>query len=52
MVYVQNHHDARDKLKPAFVGPFPIIQVHTNGTVTVDQNPIHERISIRNIKPA
>ena len=24
-----------DKLKPTFTGPYPILQVHTNGTVTI-----------------
>ena len=27
-------------------GPFPIIQVHTNNTVTVQSGPVQERISI------
>ena len=42
-----------DKLKPAYRGPYEIIQVHTNGTVTIqlDANST-ERINIRRIKPA
>ena len=51
-VYVNNHHSSSDKLKPAWTGPFPILQVHTNGTVVIQRGQIHERISIRRIKPA
>ena len=50
-VYVNNHHSTSDKLKPAWVGPFPILRVHTNGTVTVQRGQVHERISLRRIKP-
>mmetsp|Transcript_13464 Transcript_13464/g.37213 ORF Transcript_13464/g.37213 Transcript_13464/m.37213 type:complete len:170 (+) Transcript_13464:786-1295(+) len=42
-----------DKMKPAYRGPYKIVQVHTNGTVTIalDDNTT-ERINIRRIKPA
>jgi transposase InsO family protein len=41
-----------DKLQPRAEGPFPVHQVHTNGTVTIQKNPhTIERISIRRIKP-
>jgi transposase InsO family protein len=41
-----------DKLEPRAHGPYPIEQVHTNGTVTIRLNPVTtERISIRRIKP-
>ena len=41
-----------DKLKPTFTGPYPIIQVHTNGTVTIRlHDNLTERINIRRIKP-
>ena len=33
-------------------GPFPIIRVHTNNTVTVQRGQVHERLSIRRIKPS
>ncbi|KAL7577435.1 hypothetical protein ACA910_004721 [Epithemia clementina (nom. ined.)] len=51
-VYVHNHHNASNKLKPIFSGPYPILQVHTNNTVTLlrDRN-VHERMSIRRLKP-
>jgi transposase InsO family protein len=33
-------------------GPFPIVQVHTNGTVTIRKSPlVTERINIRRIRP-
>jgi len=41
-----------DKLRPSFIGPFSIIRVHTNGTVTIRLTPhTTERINIRRIKP-
>ena len=51
-VYLQNHYSAADKLKPAFLGPYKILQVHTNGTLTVERGQVHERVSIRRCKPA
>ena len=50
-VYVFNHLDTRDKLKPAWIGPYPILRVHTNNTVTIQRGQVHERMSIRRIKP-
>ena len=36
-----------DKLKPAFTGPYPILQVHTNGTITIRlRENLTERINI------
>ena len=51
-VMVNNHFSAADKAKPAWVGPYPILQVHTNNSVTIQRGQVHERISIRRIKPA
>ena len=51
-VWVNNHFSSADKLKPPWVGPFKILQVHTNGSVTVERGQVHERISIRRIKPS
>ena len=31
--------------------PFPILQIHTNNTVTIQCGPIHERINICRITP-
>jgi hypothetical protein len=40
------------KLDPPYYGPFPITQVFTNGTVTVQVRPgVQERINLRRIKP-
>ena len=44
-------HDRTSKLAMVRVGPFPILQVHTNNTVTVQRGQIHERISIRHLVP-
>ena len=34
------------------IGPFRIIQVHTNGTITIPRTPhIVERINIRRVNP-
>ena len=51
MVYVNNHFSSADKLQPAWKGPFRVLRVHTNGTLTVERGQIHERLSIRRCKP-
>jgi len=39
-------------LGPRAIGPYTIVQVHTNGTVTFERMPnIYERINIRRIRP-
>ena len=41
-----------DKLEPRATGPFPIVRVHANGTVTITTSPgVEERINIRRLKP-
>ena len=41
-----------DKLKPTFTGPYPILQVHTNGTITIClRDNLTEWINIHRIKP-
>ena len=41
-----------DKLKHSFMGPHPILQVHTNGTVTIHlSKDVTEHINIQRIKP-
>ena len=33
-------------------GPYPILQVHVNGTITIDRgNGVTERLNIRRVKP-
>ena len=44
-------HDRKSKLSLVRTGPFPIVQVHTNNTVTIRRGPILERISIRHLLP-
>ena len=51
-VYLKNHFTASDKLKPAWIGPFKILRVHANATLTVERGQIHERVNIRRVKPA
>ena len=52
-IYVHNKNNASTKLKPIFSGPFRILQVHTNNTVSIQRGPnIQERLSIRRIKPS
>ena len=42
----------KGKLRPKTVGPFPIDQVHVNGTITIRRNPgVFERLSIRRVRP-
>lgn len=51
-VYILNK-DIKRKLSPTTQGPFPITEVHTNGTVVIQRRPhVFERINIRRIKPA
>ena len=52
MVYLKNHFSASDKIKAAWTGPYTIIRVHANGTLTIERGQIHERVSIRRCKPA
>ena len=51
MVFVNDHFSSSDKLKPAWVGPCKIPRVHTNAAVTIERGLIHERVTIRRIKP-
>ena len=42
----------KSKLKPKATGPYTIVQVHVNGTVTIQRGPrVTERINLRRIKP-
>ena len=50
-VCVNDHFSSGDKMKPAWKGPFPILQAHSDGTVTAQRGQIHERVSVRRIKP-
>ena len=51
-VYVVRPHDSRDKATLLYDGPFPIVRVHTNNTVTLQRKPHQfQRLTIRRIKP-
>jgi hypothetical protein len=51
-VLIKRALDASSKLKPTYKGPYLIIQVHTNGTVTVLLQPnTTERYNVRRITP-
>ena len=40
------------KLSDQLFGPFPIVKVHVNGTVTIQRNPmVRERLNIRRLRP-
>ncbi|MGH7974253.1 MAG: hypothetical protein ACREBR_01910 [bacterium] len=39
------------KLESKTIGPFSILQVHVNGTVTIQRGVYQERINIRRLKP-
>lgn len=43
--------DRKHKLDLVREGPFPILQVHTNNTVTIQKGLEHHRISIRHLTP-
>ena len=40
-----------NKLSTPRHGPYPIVQVHTNGTVDIRNGPVQQRINIRRITP-
>ena len=45
--------DIQRKLSPVKQGPFTIVKIHTNGTVTIRRSPrVTERINIRRLHPA
>ena len=45
-------HHQPNKLDPRAMGPYKILRVHTNGTLTIRLSPtVVERISIRRVKP-
>jgi hypothetical protein len=43
---------AKGKLKPKTEGPYQVVSVHVNGTITIQRGPgVTERLSIRRVKP-
>jgi hypothetical protein len=52
LVLKRNLVGPQDKLRPTFSGPHRILQVHTNGSVTIQLDArIRERINIRRLQP-
>ena len=51
LVHINNHFSSADEQKPVWVGPFPVLRIHANGTVTAQQGQTHEQISIHRVKP-
>ena len=52
-VYKKVYHSSSQKAKPIYRGPYEILRVHTNNTVTIKINEkTQERLSIRLLKPA
>ena len=52
LVWKKEYLGLSDKLKHTVSGPYPINQVHTNGTVVLQLSPlVMERINIRRIMP-
>lgn len=42
----------RSKLRRPFFGPFRVVDVHVNGTITIDRgHGVLERINIRQVRP-
>ena len=41
----------RDKLDAVRFGPYQVLRVHTNNTVTLQRGSTHERVSIRHLTP-
>ena len=53
MVYKKTYHASSQKAHPIYRGPYKILRVHTNNTVTIQINEkTQERLSIRLLKPA
>ena len=51
-IHIKRPPRAGDQAKLKASGPFPIVQVHTNNTVTVQKKPnVMERLSIRRLRP-
>ena len=51
-VYIKRPRKPGDKARPMALGPFPIVRVHTNSTVTVQRSAnVTERINIRRLRP-
>ena len=52
LIYVRYYNGPSDKGQEIWKGPYKILKVHTNGTVTIEIGEVHDRMSIRRIKPS
>jgi hypothetical protein len=51
-VLIKRALDASSQLEPTYKGPYPVVQVHTNGTVTILLQPnTTERYNVLRITP-
>jgi hypothetical protein len=39
------------KIEQPREGPFDILRIHTNGTVTIQKGPVEERLNVRQLLP-
>lgn len=46
IVYIKNHFTVANKLEPAWLGPYKILCMHTNATLTIKRGLIHECVNI------
>ena len=53
LILILNKQNQKGKLDPITLpeGPWKIVQVHTNGTVSILRNKYVERLNIRRIRP-
>ena len=51
MYKLKDEREKSAKLMKPTEGPYPIVEVHINGTVTIQRGSYQERIHIRRIKP-
>ena len=49
---VRRSNDVTQKLETFYRGPYEVVQVHSNGTLTIRRNPqLTDRIHIRKLRP-
>ena len=49
-IWVKNYEE--DKMLPKLLGPYPIVQVFTNGTVDIQRTPtVRDRMNLRWLRP-
>ena len=49
---VRRTNDVTQKLETYYRGPYPVVQVHSNGTLTLQRSPnVLDRVNIRKLRP-